>query len=85
VVLQGFLSGWVGVLTASAGEWRIWALGALLTLPVLLVDLLRERAKEMNVFEGWRLPARLTAALTMFVLILLSGVVGGAQFIYFQF
>jgi len=85
VVLQGFVSGWAGVFTASAAQWRIWALGALLTLPVLLVDLLRERAKEMNVFERWQFPARLTAALTMFILILLSGVVGGAQFIYFQF
>ncbi len=85
VVLQGFLSGWAGVFTASAAEWRIWALGALLTLPVFLVDLLRERAEEMNVSERWQFPARLTAALTMFVLILLSGVVGGAQFIYFQF
>lgn len=84
-VLKSFFLGWRDVAGASTGQWRVWFLAAVITSPIVLVDLLRERSNEMNVFERWSVPSKIAAATVMFGLIVLSGVVGGAQFIYFQF
>jgi D-alanyl-lipoteichoic acid acyltransferase DltB (MBOAT superfamily) len=85
IVLARFFGGWASLGDASAMQWKSWGVALMISLPLIGVDLLRERESEMNVFARWPVPSRVLAAFVMFGLIVLSGVVGGAQFIYFQF
>ena len=53
--------------------------------PVLLIDYLQERSGDMLVIPNWPWIPRLCVYAILFAYILLAGVPGGEEFIYFQF
>ncbi|MBI2378463.1 MAG: MBOAT family protein [Deltaproteobacteria bacterium] len=86
IVLRRFGEGILDLGSLGGDSLRVLLLAGVVLAPLVIVDALRERAGDMN--APWtRGPLGLRAALlvSMFVLITLSGVVEGAEFIYFQF
>jgi len=58
---------------------------AFLIAPVVLLDVLTERAKDINFLLGWRAPLRWSGFAVLLGLLYVFGSRGAEQFIYFQF
>ncbi len=86
LLLSKMARGLLDLRRADPLQVKLWLLAVLLALPLLVVDLARERARDMDVvwFE-WSRSAQAALGGALFLLILFAGVVEGGDFVYFQF
>ena len=69
----------------SVVDWQTLQVMVFLILPVVVIDIFRERNRTPAFVFEWPRPVRWATSLIMIGLVLLLGSRGSAQFIYFQF